>query len=113
MNFLGLREQPFVEAGHVGRHPRRKVAPPAVGPVAPPEGGDGFTAGTRGNEIVFTVESDVLFKPGSDVLSDKAKTTLSKIIGILNDKYKGYDVRVEGHTDDQPIKRSMVLPPDS
>jgi chemotaxis protein MotB len=39
-------------------------------------------------------------------LNTHAKETLARVIALINQKYAGASVRVEGHTDNQPIKRS-------
>jgi chemotaxis protein MotB len=60
----------------------------------------------RNKEVVFTIENSILFKPGSSELSLTAKTTLNKVVALINEKYKNNYIRVEGFTDDQPIKRT-------
>src|SRR4051812_44668253 len=39
----------------------------------------GVEQGSRDREIVFSVNADVLFKPGKAVLDDKAKQTLAQV----------------------------------
>ena len=60
----------------------------------------------RDKEVVFTIENSILFKPGSSDLSLSAKSTLNKVVALINEKYPNYYVRVEGFTDDQPIRRT-------
>jgi chemotaxis protein MotB len=55
---------------------------------------------------VFTVESNVLFKPGSAQLSPQAKASLARVAEIIKQKYPDHYVRVDGHTDNQQITRS-------
>ena len=57
-------------------------------------------------EIVITVDNAILFKPGKTELSSQAKATLARVATLLNEKYAGDDVRVDGFTDNQAITRS-------
>lgn len=61
---------------------------------------------TRDKEIVFAIESEVLFKSGSSTLNAAAKSSLNKVVAVIKERYPGHDVRVVGHTDDQKITRS-------
>ncbi len=62
--------------------------------------------GERDKEIVFSIESAVLFKPGSADLTATAKESIARVIALIKQKYPNHYVRVEGHTDDQKISRS-------
>lgn len=59
-----------------------------------------------GSDIVVAVAGDVLFDSGSVTLKGSAKANLDRIAGVLQSQYGGNDVRVAGHTDSDPIKRS-------
>jgi len=86
---------------------RRGVQPGPVGAPTPITRSDGeIGEGWRGKDHVLTISNELLFKPGSAVLSDTAKRVLDKAIAMMNAQHKGDQVRVEGHTDNQPIKRS-------
>jgi chemotaxis protein MotB len=76
----------------------------AVAP-APREPGDGSEF-DRSKDHVFSIASDVLFKPGSAVLTSSAKATLDRVISKIKSGYANDDIRVEGHTDADPISRS-------
>lgn len=52
--------------------------------------------------VAFRVAGGVLFAPGQNVLSEGGKRTLTELMGSL----KGRTIRVEGHTDATPIRRS-------
>jgi len=54
----------------------------------------------------ISLGSDVLFRPGSAMLSAKGKTKLDEAAATIEAQYKGKFIMVEGHTDDQPIKLS-------
>lgn len=62
--------------------------------------------GERDREIIFSIESSILFKPGSAVLSAEAKESIARVVALIKQKYPNHYVRVEGHTDDQKISRS-------
>ena len=53
------------------------------------------------------INSDILFDTASDVLEPGAQALLSRLAGLLRDEPN--PVRVEGHTDDRPI-RSLRFP---
>ncbi len=57
-------------------------------------------------EMTMRVPGDVVFASGSIVVSGGAQSTLTRIAEILNSDYAGKTVRVEGHTDSDPIQKS-------
>jgi chemotaxis protein MotB len=67
---------------------------------------DNATVSQRPMETVISIENNILFKPGLAELSTAAKSTLSHVIAVINEKYKNCDVRVEGFTDNQKINRT-------
>jgi chemotaxis protein MotB len=71
------------------------------------EGISGVDVGYRpGGEIVVGVAGDVLFASGQASLRSQSKAALDRIAGVLNSQYSGNMIRVEGHTDSDPIRRS-------
>lgn len=54
---------------------------------------------------VLRFKSDFTFASGSDEVNPAAKSTLRQLSAILNGAAAGYDVKVLGHTDSQPIRR--------
>jgi chemotaxis protein MotB len=54
---------------------------------------------------VITMADSILFRPGSADLSDSGKNVLNKVTAILKD-YPEKRVRVDGHTDSDPILRT-------
>lgn len=56
-------------------------------------------------------KSDVTFGSGSDVLSSNAKSTIRQFAQIMNSTAAAYDVRIVGHTDSQPIRRTAAQHP--
>lgn len=57
-------------------------------------------------EMTVRVPGDVLFDPGAATLKPSAKATLDKIAQALKTDYAGKEIRVEGHTDSDPLKRT-------
>lgn len=68
--------------------------------------GKGVNVSDRDREVVFSIESSILFKPGSAVLSAEAKESIARVVALIKQKYGNHYVRVEGHTDDQKVVRS-------
>lgn len=59
-----------------------------------------------GNTVTVRVASDILFASGKIDLKTTAQKTLREVAGVLNAKYSGKTIRVEGYTDTDPIKKS-------
>jgi len=59
----------------------------------------------RGDELVIGIASDILFRPGQADLSADAKAKIGRVVQVVNRRYPGNYVRVEGHTDSDPIVR--------
>lgn len=87
-------------------------APPAPAPggyddYGPPTGGRSPRGGSGGPTVAeFDVGGDVLFDSGQAVIKSTAKPQLDRIASTIKSKYSGYNVRVEGHTDSDPIRKS-------
>lgn len=58
-------------------------------------------------ELTVSLPSDVLFAPGSSELKAGSKATLEKLVAAIKKDYAGKKVRVEGHTDKDPVVRSQ------
>jgi chemotaxis protein MotB len=57
-------------------------------------------------EVTVEVESDVLFASGKTTLRQQAKSSLDEVASVLRKSYPGHAIRVEGHTDTDPIRKS-------
>lgn len=57
--------------------------------------------------VYISLSDNMLYKSGSYEISDKAGATLAKIAKIITD-YKGYDVLIEGNTDNLPISKPNI-----
>jgi flagellar motor protein MotB len=62
------------------------------------------TAGA--GEVTVAVESDVLFASGKTSLKETAKKSLDQVADVLKRSYKGQQIRIEGYTDSDPIRKS-------
>ena len=56
----------------------------------------------RRNELVLRLADGVLFESGNDALEERARRIITRLATEL--RGKPLDIRVEGHTDDRPIK---------
>jgi chemotaxis protein MotB len=61
---------------------------------------------TKDGNIEIVLASDVTFGPGSAELSDAGKKSLRSLSSLLKGRFAPYQVRVEGHTDSTPLKRT-------
>lgn len=59
-----------------------------------------------GGSIVLTVAGDVLFASGQIQLKADAKRTLDRVAQVIQSQYGGNLVRIDGHTDSDPIRKS-------
>ena len=59
-----------------------------------------------GGELIVAVAGDVLFDSGKATLKTSAKSSLDQIAGVLNSRWSGHCIRIEGHTDTDPIRKS-------
>ena len=75
-------------------------------PVTGFEGIQGSSVDMRAGEIAVSVEGDVLFNSGSVSLRSEAKATLDQIANVIRRDYAGNEIRIAGHTDTDPIRKS-------
>ena len=91
-------------------------APPAP-PVAPPPpvveakpvdvGSDvEVSRNPAAGTVTLNLSSDIFFDAGAATIKPGARASLNKVAAALKADYAGKDVRVEGHTDSDPIRRS-------
>jgi flagellar motor protein MotB len=94
---------------------KAKTAPgqpvtPGTGAAKPaktkPEFGEGVEVKMAGEMMTVTLPDEVLFPSGSADLKANSKRILDKVAAALNGEYKAYNIRVEGHTDNQPIRKT-------
>lgn len=58
--------------------------------------------------VYISIADKMLFKSGSYVVSDQAKTVLSKVATVVKNK-PDFEVMVEGHTDNVPVTKTADL----
>lgn len=66
----------------------------------------GVNASSGAGEVTASVESDLLFDSGKTTLKAAAKKSLDAVASVLNSTYSGSTIRVGGHTDSDPIRKS-------
>jgi chemotaxis protein MotB len=82
------------------------TTPGGKGPRAKPEFGEGVETAQIGSETHITLPQAILFDAGKDALNASSKKILDKIVAVLNKDYAHDKIRVEGHCDNQPIKKT-------
>lgn len=60
-----------------------------------------------GGDVIVDIVGDVLFDSGKVTLKNSAKQTLDRVAGVINSSYSGKTIRIEGHTDSDPIRKSQ------
>jgi len=75
--------------------------------AAGPGPGGGWKAGTIGVEI--SIGSDVLFSSGRATLTTAGKRTLSSVASNIMTNHPGKYIRIYGHTDADPIRKTKKL----
>ena len=88
--------------------PTAAELPPTAG-APKPDFGPGVEVRTSGNTMTVTLPDAILFASGSADLKSASKAVLDKVAGVLNKDYPNHVIRVEGHTDNQPIVRTKKL----
>lgn len=63
---------------------------------------------TKDGNIEITLPSDVTFGSGKSALSDAGKKSVRSLGSLLNGEFAPYMIRVEGHTDATPLKRTAT-----
>ncbi len=59
-----------------------------------------------GREEKWTLSSDVLFGAGQATLTTAGRRELNRVIDTINRDHRGRSIRVYGHTDSDPIRKS-------
>lgn len=79
------------------------------GPTTPedkhPKIAQGIEVYGRGRDLVIKISGDILFASGSAKLDDKDKNLIKKVHDFIVKNYPKHEVRVEGHTDSEPVVR--------
>lgn len=71
-----------------------------------PVGGDGgATSGSPGDRVI-SIAGDVLFSSGSATIKNDAKRVLDRIADELNSSYASNRIRIAGHSDSTPLRKT-------
>lgn len=68
--------------------------------------GMGIEVTAEGGKLKLKMLSSVLFQPGSATVRPEAKRALKEVAAQLNGRFPDALIRVEGHTDSDPIKKT-------
>ncbi len=79
---------------------------PALAQVTGFEQIDNVSASYEAGQVTVEVESDVLFSSGKTALKTVAKSSLNDVSTVLVRSYPDHLIRIEGHTDSDPIRKS-------
>ena len=71
--------------------------------------GTGATVNVKDGKIAVMLPSSVFFNSGQATLKKKAKSSLTKVGNAIKNDFPYGTIRVEGHTDSDPIKRTRSL----
>lgn len=66
----------------------------------------GVSVGMDERGVVVTFISEVLFDSGKAKIRTEAHEVLDKVAKVINDKVANKNIAIEGHTDNEPIKKS-------
>ena len=89
--------------------PPAAATAPAVAaavPAASPFGDLETHVDARAGTVTVSLPGDVLFAAGQADLRASARASLDKVVAALRRSYPGRPIRVEGHTDADPIVKS-------
>jgi chemotaxis protein MotB len=95
------------KADALERDSRHKPAPAAAPAPAPmrDEPTD-LDIRRRGNETVINIPSDLFFASGSATLNGGGEKSMSRIVDYIRKNHAGGMIRIEGHSDSDPIRRT-------
>jgi len=86
---------------------QKQLQQPAPGAAADPAlAGISTSYDKASGKMTVAVPGDVLFAPGDASVRDEAKGTLDKVAASLKKEYAGKRLRIDGHTDSDPIRYS-------
>ncbi|KHE90376.1 MAG: flagellar motor protein MotB [Candidatus Scalindua rubra] len=71
--------------------------------------GTGVSVKIKEGHISVVLPSSVLFNSGQTKLKKEAAGSLSQVCRIIKKDFPGETIRIEGHTDNDPIKRTKQL----
>ena len=94
------------EAMERNRQNRPASAPSTAVTPVPADRPDGMDIRKRGNDTVINLPSDVFFASGSATLNASGEKTMAKVAEYIRKNHSGGMIRVEGHSDSDPIRKT-------
>ena len=85
---------------------RRQLDELAAGGATGFEGIDGVTSSYDNGAVTVSIASDILFDPGANDLKRAAKNSLDQVASVISSQYGSREIRIAGHTDSDPIRKS-------
>jgi chemotaxis protein MotB len=71
--------------------------------------GTGATASIKDGKIAVMLPSSIFFNSGQASLKKEAKSSLSKVCNAIKTAFPNETIRIEGHTDNDPIRKMKSL----
>ncbi|MDR4505391.1 MAG: flagellar motor protein MotB [Candidatus Scalindua sp.] len=71
--------------------------------------GTGATVRVKEGQISITLPSSIFFNSGKITLKETGKNSLQKVCSALSQDFPNGSIRIEGHTDTDPINRTKEL----
>ena len=71
--------------------------------------GSGASVRIKEGKISVMLPSSILFNSGQTKLKKAAKNSLTKVCNVLKKDFPNATIRIEGHTDSDPLKRTKKL----
>lgn len=68
--------------------------------------GSGASVDVRDGQLVVTLPTTIAFDSGSASLTSKGQDAVKKLSRLLKESFGGRTVSIEGHTDNEPVKKS-------
>ena len=105
----GLRGQNQELHGELAKARAVPKPPPPAAAKRKPDFGKGVDVTVVGGVTTVTLPNTILFDSGKVTLKSASKRVLGNIATVLNRDYANQKIRVEGHTDNQPIRKTKKL----
>jgi len=71
--------------------------------------GTGVSVRVKEGHISVVLPSSILFNSGQTVLKKQATSSLTKVCNVLKKDFPDEIIRIEGHTDSDPVKRTKKV----
>ncbi len=71
--------------------------------------GSGVSVKIKEGHISVVLPSSILFNSGQTVLKKQATSSLTKVCNVLKKDFPDEIIRIEGHTDSDPVKRTKKV----